>query len=510
MRHARFVLLSFFFTVTHAEVTSVLGHAGSASAVLTTNAVPAKSKEGPPDPDGSALAFTTFMAFAGGIMTASGANALAWFSHQTRTGLRVFSAKAATLFYLACLALNILGIGMFAISTILGGAVATVMPVQTGANLLTNMILQVSLKIKTFNKSMRTGTLLLVCAVAQLSQIGPEEPESPDVGRLLDQPVAIIWILTMVTGALGGIAASRTFKDLPSDSTLKLLSLTSVVTFTTVLGASVGKCFGLLSGLPLFATMLSYLCIGVVCLVYTMIATANCDVSIFIPLQLSSQLVLNMITGFFVWGDSHFVQKPVAYILVYVICLQAVYLISTEIDFVGEWALAYQIRKTMLSEQVASSALGTAMLNLATAWEQPNAGETWPTKPCLDALREAVELGLEKEAISKEELVDLSMLLLEDKGSAGGRPVLVTWMESLKHFTMYSKRDPAFGRRFREALSTEEKESLDIVLENQKQKQQATPSVASFHDLNNVPASSMTQSHRIPESELRSVTHLLV
>merc|ERR1712136_514523 len=317
-----------------------------------------------------------------------------------------------------------------------GGAVATVMPVQTGANLLTNMILQVSLKIKTFNKSMRTGTLLLVCAVAQLSQIGPEEPESPDVGRLLDQPVAIIWILTMLIGALGGIAASRTFKDLPSDSTLKLLSLTSVVTLTTVLGASVGKCFGLLSGLPLFATMLSYLCIGVVCLV-----------------------------------------------------------------------------NTMLSEQVASSALGTAMLNLATAWEQPNAGETWPTKPCLDALREAVELGLEKEAISKEELVDLSMLLLEDKGSAGGRPVLVTWMESLKHFTMYSKRDPAFGRRFREALSTAEKESLDIVLENQKQKQKATPSVASFHDhslLNNVPASSMTQSHRIPESELRSVTNMLV
>ena len=43
--------------------------------------------------------------------------------------------------------------------------------------------------------------------------------------------------------------------------------------------------------------MALYLVDGVVCLAGTVLANGHCDVALFIPAQLSSQLVVNMITG---------------------------------------------------------------------------------------------------------------------------------------------------------------------------------------------------------------------
>eukprot|EP00913_Durusdinium_trenchii_P001846 g1712.t1 len=83
------------------------------------------------------------------------------------------------------------GIGMFLASTALGGAVATVMPIQTGANLLGNMLWQTLLGMKYYTKSMRVGTIVLICAVMELSEIGPQEPSEwapEEIQELMTKP----------------------------------------------------------------------------------------------------------------------------------------------------------------------------------------------------------------------------------------------------------------------------------------------------------------------------------
>ena len=82
---------------------------------------------------------------------------------------------------------------------------------------------------------------------------------------------------------------------------------------------------------------------GIFCMGFTVLANAQCDVAIFIPAQLSSQLVLNMITGYLVWGDSKYVEHPTAYLLVYALCILGVYL-NSEMDVVGDWMLGFAKR----------------------------------------------------------------------------------------------------------------------------------------------------------------------
>merc|ERR1712061_353296 len=158
------------------------------------------------------------------------------------------------------------------------------------------------------------GTIILVCAVAELAQLGPNEPADMDVLELLREPEAIIWVIFMIVCSLLGIAASYATLNLPMDSFLKLCSLACVVSFTTVIGSSISKCFGLLSGFELYVSFFLYFVDGVTLMLFTVLANAKCDVSIFVPAQLSSQLVINMITGYLVWGDAKYVEKPVPYI----------------------------------------------------------------------------------------------------------------------------------------------------------------------------------------------------
>eukprot|EP00928_Gymnodinium_smaydae_P098906 TRINITY_DN9308_c1_g5_i1.p1 TRINITY_DN9308_c1_g5~~TRINITY_DN9308_c1_g5_i1.p1 ORF type:complete len:566 (+),score=99.72 TRINITY_DN9308_c1_g5_i1:159-1700(+) len=433
--------------------------ASRGSVILSSNAADAAaaSVEGRLEdkPAGQPSAKIPLLSFVGGALSASGANVLAWSSHRVRESGQEWTGFQSALFVLLCLALNLGGIGAFASSCALGGAVATVMPIQVGANLLANMFWQTILGLKYFDKVMQLSTLILVCAVAQLVDLGPQAPIDIDVAKLLAAPLARLWCALLAVALLGSLAALFAVLRDPPGSMRLLASVTSVVTLTTVIGSSLSKCFSLVQGLYLALVVGLYFVDGLVLLYFTVFASANCDVSLFIPAQLASQLVVNMLTGYMVWGDAAYISNPLAYVLVYTIAILAVYLMSPSLDATSHLVRMWRVRNTKLSESVAPSRLGRSVLTLLGAWErEPKDGEA-----CREALRETLTVALERGAISDKDMIDFVLLQLQDNEY---RPTatLVHWIENLPHFALYTGHDDAFKKSFRKYLDARERVQL--------------------------------------------------
>jgi len=406
-----------------------------------------------------------FFAALGGSLSATGANVMAWSSEQKNKG-REWSRAQEICFELACWVLNLTGIALFATSCAMGGAVATVMPIQTGANLLANMFWQMYLRIKFYTKEMRIGTCVLICAVAELGELGPKEPEHLDVEALISQPLAIFWIILLVVGTGVSLAACLTLFNEPKESVHKLISFTSFVSFTTVIGSSLSKCFGLVHGPLLFVLVGIYFIDGFVLMKFTVWANKYCDVSIFIPAQLSSQLVINMGTGFFVWGDGNYIDRPFSYMLVYVISILGVYLISPEVDVMGRALQQSRIRQTLLSNKVAVCDFGQGALELHEAWQKSSqvralqAAEEQVQVECKEAFEKLLRVGTQTGVISPRELIGLSVRLLEPSGF-GPSPQVVQWLEEdVAQYKAYGERDPEFRKRIRETLTPQDQTRL--------------------------------------------------
>ncbi|CAJ1406720.1 unnamed protein product [Effrenium voratum] len=417
------------------------------------------------------------LAGCGGFLSASGANVLAWSAHQQRRGQAWTRVQSAG-FVVACTLLNVSGIAMFAASTALGGAVATVMPVQTGANLLGNMFWQSMLGLKFYDKSMRVGTIVLICAVAELSEIGPQEPPDLPVEELLTHPVAITWAMVMVILAFVSLYGMFKTMHLEMDSPVKLTLYASMVTFTTVVGASIGKLFGLVKGPALALAFTVYFLDGVLCMAGTVMANAQCDVAIFVPLQLSSQLVVNMITGYLVWGDAKYIEHPVSYILVYFLCVMGVYLNSPTMDLVGGMLQWYFIRRSSLSGGRATSSFGKGVLGLLESWRQKADNSPALMQERQRQLVTVLTVGLETGSIKQPEIVELVMLLMRER-EYGPSPAVIYWLEhNLGLFRYYVARDPGFKDMFRQTLSLEDERRL-VELEEALKPREAAASFTS-------------------------------
>lgn len=403
------------------------------------------------------MAFFLVLAGFGGFLSSSGANVMAWSEFKRRSG-KEWTRCQSMGFVFACFILNITGIGMFLASTALGGAVATVMPIQTGANLLGNMLWQTLLGMKYYTKSMRVGTIVLICAVMELSEIGPQEPSEwapEEIQELMTKPVAIAWNCVMVLCTLISLYGVYRTLHLPMESSLKLFLFVSLVTFSTVIGASIGKLLGLVKGTVFALVAFLYFLDGVICLGGTVLANGHCDVSLFIPAQLSSQLVVNMITGYLVWGDAKYVAYPTSYLLVYALCIMGVYLNSPAMDVLGGLTRWYSIKHSRLSKGESCSNFGENVLRLLELWRRGGAAP----EAYRDQLGAVLNRGLETGAIKQLDLVNLVLLQLRDRQYSPD-PVLVHWLEDLKLFQLYCQHDPHFKDSFRQTLTSEDYQKL--------------------------------------------------
>lgn len=237
-----------------------------------------------------------------------------------------------------------------------------------------------------------------------------------------------------------------------------------MVTLTTVIGSSASKFFGLLSGPALVCTYLLYFIDGIFNLSFTVLANKHCDVAVYIPLQLSSQLVVNMFTGFFVWEDARYLGSPIAYLLVYAISILAVYMLSPDFDIVLQLLHHNTIRSSQLSSGQTRTRFSKATLNLMSSWHRAGGSRRIEDpilrESCQHALCDLLHSGIESGVLREVELQKLNVRLLDELGP-GPSAVVVQWIEEDVGYTReYLKHDPNFGIQLRNTLSSDDHSGL--------------------------------------------------
>ena len=347
-----------------------------------------------------------------------------------------YSKFRKTLHAVLNVSFSLLAVGCFIKATGYG-PVALAMPLQTGMTLLLNMVVQTVLRMKRYTKEMTAGTLVLVCAVIILVDVGPSEQHDllEDPLPLLETVPAIIWNLICVAICILGALGIRSSNE---GTNLQLISYSMAISSTTVLAASIGKLMQETTGSVVYLFIALYIVLGVVNLYWSAKAAGSTDISLLMPVQSSITLALNCVTGLLVWQDWRVIEAWTSYIMVYLLILLGVYTCASEIDFVASWSLQRHLKGAMLSKGIASSSFGRAVQQLVSTWQE----DPHHQEQTIPAMRDVLEKGLRSGAIKKETLLALVMRLFHGYGCHPSKHI-IQWMENdWKYFQMYLKHDP--------------------------------------------------------------------
>jgi len=277
------------------------------------------------------------------------------------------------------------------------GPVAVVMPIVTASKLLFNMATQISFKLSEYDKSMRVGTWILCCATACLPQAGPTEPDTaPDAAEMLSTVNAQVWIGFLVLALGACLIDYHWFKDIKGRT---LFTLSANVAISTALGANVAKYLGVAVGeeRPIcffFGFILAFLSFA-----YTYMAALECDLSVYIPMSESVQLVVNAFTGMIIWGDLQRIPSLLNYTMVYALIILGVYELSTH-DLFGFTVL---IKGNRMSKQ---AVLSYTKLLMETKSED-QVRKDIPATHLLEALADLVSQSIDKGELTSTELVEM-------------------------------------------------------------------------------------------------------
>jgi len=226
---------------------------------------------------------------------------------------------------------NLAGIAAFVAASGYG-PVAIAMPVETAALLLSNLFIMKFFDIGAFDGTCLVGTLVLVSAATCLGDCGPADSTAGSNGVARLHRSAVLWIIFMMAALLGSLSLvcwrSRQPKAKDKSSIGLLVSYAVLAAVTTSMGASVGKILTLTAGTKAFyGFALAYFLLGIGSLGSGALAARHCDQAIYLPLSECIKLILNAVTGYFVWLDKP--AAPMSYLMVYVQMCLAVYLCSS-------------------------------------------------------------------------------------------------------------------------------------------------------------------------------------
>jgi len=231
------------------------------------------------------------------------------------------------------------------VSTVLGilaagqGPVAVVFPLQVGATLLSNMIIQSRLGIARYTKNMTVGTLVLAAAVMLLPDLGPEQLP-PDINALellqanLSMGFIAFCLFVMVFGLRLLVQAQTQGANLLNNNTTMLFTYALVGGIGTVLNTSIAKVVQMHLSLVVKVPLVSlYVFLACFCLGVAAMANGTLDDPIlFVPISNGVNLVLNCLAGLCIWGDWKRLDCPFGYCIVYVLVVLGTYLVSS-LDF---------------------------------------------------------------------------------------------------------------------------------------------------------------------------------
>lgn len=287
------------------------------------------------------------------------------------------------------------GIGGFTVASWYG-PVAVVMPIVTASKLLSNMVTQIAFGLSQYDKSMRVGTYILCCAAACLPQTGPAEPKSVDAAEMLNTLQAQAWLVVLVLSLVGCIVDYHFFKDIKGRT---LFTLSANVAISTALGANLAKYLGSAASdqVPIIFVLGSIL--AFLSFAYTYLAALDCDLSVYIPMSESVQLIINAITGMVIWGDLQRMPSLLTYTMVYALIILGVYELSSH-DLFG---FTFLIRGNRVSKQAVLAYAKT----IAETQSAPKMREDISATHLLEALSNLIKDSVCKGELTKTELMDM-------------------------------------------------------------------------------------------------------
>lgn len=270
-------------------------------------------------------------AIGGGLCASAGSNVVAAVHHyyeKREAPNNVVPQAHDIVLFILNIVLNLASIACFLLAA--GeGPVAVVMPILTGSKLLSSMLFQLSQGMGEWTKSVRVGTLVVVCVAVLLVSDGPPEggPSGSAVFEMLQPIQARMWmglafavmLSCMVTYHVKGNASAN----------ITLCTLAVVVAVSTALGASAGKLLSITSGYERLGAIGLYLLFGAISFGYNALAAFGCDMESFMPLSECVQLYVNCGTGLFVWGDAKRIPSASSYAAIYVLLALGTYLTSS-------------------------------------------------------------------------------------------------------------------------------------------------------------------------------------
>jgi len=411
------------------------------------------------------------MAMVAGTLYAVAANAVSYFAHLSKkTGEKLSKRQQLALDGGAFCTFLVGGLLATAAYS-MGDPVPLLQGTLVATNLLLNMAFQICLGISLYTKAMRIGTLLcFVVVMFQLADVGPH-PRGKDVNviDMFSKTTAILWFMTL--GALI-ILTGVGLRYTQSQSGESFTKVFAWALHIGVLGSATDNAastFGVITGWILYSALAAYGLVSAYVLGMSAKAPAVCDASTYVPLQLSLQLVLNMITGILVWGDlDRMAGRPLQpYFVTVVVIIFSVYVASPSVDVVDALVRWNMLRKTNLSEEVASSTYGKSVLALVECWKKIQMA---PGRESEDAAREALmstlSLGAERGRLTSQDLVDLAVELYAGSGSFAVSAAFIGWLGNNSYFQTYLKHDPDFHQKLLDLMPASERHKLPVSLQS--------------------------------------------
>jgi len=354
---------------------------------------------------------------------------------------------------IAALAGYVVGGMIITVAYASGAAVPVVNATMVATNLLVNMVLQIVLGITYYNKEMRVGTMIFVVAVFQLATIGPAERGDVDIVEKFTAPLALGWTLALVIMlAVSSVLVVTTY-DAPAESMHKICAWAisiSVMGTATDNGASV---FGMLRGVALASMMAVYFFMAGALLLLSAKAPAVCEASIYVPVQLCTQMVFNMATGFLVWEDQTRVHNPSAYLATFVICLMSVYSSSSGVDIMASGS----VKLYAYTANFDRSHFGQSVIAVLNSWKRLEVDNSEEARAAAsEALRTMLFNGSARGAFTDISLVQLAVALSGEASEYKATAQVVHWMENTPFFRKYTSGHPEFSEALRRSLSGDE------------------------------------------------------
>jgi hypothetical protein len=198
------------------------------------------------------------------------------------------------------------------------GPVSLVVPFFYSATLLSNMLI-FGLLGERFTKNMRVGTHVIVVAAILLPVVGPDIQEDQDLSRLMDHGYAKLWFgLLLVACAITGTLLALDISKYPMNTRITVLLIARSAAISVNLTVSRAFILG-----PSESVLVAFVIIKLVSgAIYTyaiVVQSYAVEQARFVPLNATTIIIVNALTGIILWEDWRVVASWYGYICIFVL-----------------------------------------------------------------------------------------------------------------------------------------------------------------------------------------------